>query len=115
MTDLSAVIRIRRSETFTLDVAIEVQRGRTVAVLGPSGAGKSTLVAAIAGLLPIDEGTIVLGGDLIDDPASGVFVPPDERRIGVVFQDYSLFPHMDANRNVAFGLRSRGVGRADAD
>jgi molybdate transport system ATP-binding protein len=115
MTDLSAAIRIRRSETFTLDVAIDVRAGRTVAVLGPSGAGKSTLVAAIAGLLPIDEGAIVLGGQVIDDPSSGVFVPPDERRIGVVFQDYSLFPHMDATRNVAFGLRSRGIGRADAD
>jgi molybdate transport system ATP-binding protein len=83
-------------------------------LLGPNGAGKSTAVSALAGLLPIDTGRIILAGVLLDDPASGVFVPPESRRVGVVFQEYLLFPHLNIVENVAFGLRSRGVPKAEA-
>lgn len=106
--------RLRRSETFQLDIAVSVPAGHTVALLGPNGAGKSTAVAAIAGLLPIDEGVVSLGGTVLDDPANEVFVPAEERRIGVVFQNYLLFPHLSVIQNVAFGLRAKKVSRDEA-
>ncbi len=106
--------KVRRSETFQLDVEVSVPAGRTVALLGPNGSGKSTAVAAIAGLLPIDEGRLVLDGVELDSPSDDLFVPAEERHIGVVFQDYLLFPHLSVLQNVTFGLRTRGVGRDEA-
>jgi molybdate transport system ATP-binding protein len=96
-----------------LDVALAADQGETVAILGPNGAGKTTLLRALAGLVPIDHGRIRLGGTVLDD-AAGVFVPPERRPIGVVFQDYLLFQNLSAVENVAFGLRSRGVRRTEA-
>lgn len=104
---LEASIKVRRGDDFTLEMSIRIEAGKTVALLGPNGAGKSTAVAALAGLLPIDEGRIVLGNRVLDDPAEGVFVPPEERGIGVVFQDYLLFGHLTVAENVAFGVRSQ--------
>lgn len=112
MTGLSADFEVRRSEDFRLELQLEIPPGTTAALLGPNGAGKSTAVAAIAGLIRIDAGSISLGGEILDDPST--FVPPEERRIGVVFQDYLLFEHLTVLENVAFGLRSRGVGRPEA-
>lgn len=111
---LSASFRARRDESFEVDVSVDIERGATIALLGPNGAGKSTVVEALAGLLPISDGVIGLGGSTLDDPASNVFVPPEQRDIGVVFQDYVLFPHLTVVENVAFGLRSRGMGRREA-
>jgi molybdate transport system ATP-binding protein len=99
---------------FTLGIAITVEPGRTVALLGPNGAGKSTAVAALAGLLRLDSGRIELGGRVLDEPNTGAYVPPEERRIGIAFQDGALFPHLSALDNVAFGPRSTGVARGDA-
>lgn len=111
---LQVDLTIRRSETFQLGLDLSIPPGVTVALLGPNGAGKSTAVAAIAGLLSVDRGRIELDGTALDDPGTGVFVPADERRIGVVFQDYLLFSHMSVLDNVAFGLRSRRVPRHQA-
>jgi molybdate transport system ATP-binding protein len=85
-----------------------------VALLGPNGAGKSTVVAALAGLLPLDEGRIRLAGRVLEDPGEGVHVAPERRRVGVVFQDLLLFPHLDVVENVAFGLREQGRPRDEA-
>ena len=115
MTGLTATIRVARQTGFVLDAAVVASRDATVAILGPSGAGKSTLVEALAGLVPIEAGCIDLDGRVLDDPRTGVFVDADERRFGVVFQHYALFPHLDALANVAFGLRSTGMNRRDAD
>ena len=70
--------------------------------------------ARLAGLLPLDRGRIAIDGVVVDDPARDVFVPPERRPIGVVFQDYLLFAHLTALENVAFGLRARGIDKADA-
>jgi molybdate transport system ATP-binding protein len=99
---------------FVVRAAFEATAGETVALLGPNGSGKSTLVSAIAGLVPPGEGTVVLDGLVLDDAAGGVHVPPEERPVGVVFQDLLLFPHLSALENVAFPLRARGVIRGEA-
>jgi molybdate transport system ATP-binding protein len=111
---LEAHLVVGRNGGFILDMELAIRAGHTVALLGPNGAGKSTAVAALAGMEPLDRGHIVLGGRTLDDPGVGVFVPLEERRVGVVFQDYVLFPHLTTLENVAFGLRSSGVKRSGA-
>jgi len=100
---LHAVIEVNRSR-FSLDIDLTVEAGETVAVLGPNGAGKTTLLRALAGLVPI-AGRVELDGDVLDDSAIGRHVPTEERRVGIVFQDHVLFPHMTVLENVAFGLK----------
>jgi molybdate transport system ATP-binding protein len=115
--DLAMSLDVRlvvRRPGFTLDVALSAAPGEVVALLGPNGAGKTTALRALAGLIALDGGRIVLNDRRLDDPATPVFVPPEHRRIGVVFQDYLLFPHLSALDNVAFGPRARGVPRAAA-
>jgi molybdate transport system ATP-binding protein len=99
-------------DAFTVTAAFEALPGRPLALVGPNGAGKSTLVAAIAGLLPVASGTISVG-ELVLSAAAGL-VPPELRRIGVVFQDFLLFPHLTVRDNVAFAVRVRGSSRAVA-
>jgi molybdate transport system ATP-binding protein len=111
---LVAEIGLQRSGGFSLDLELSIPVGRTAALLGPNGAGKSTTVAAIAGLISIERGRIEIGGQSMDNPATGTFAPPEARRVGVVFQDFLLFPHLRVGENVAFGLRSRGVPKRDA-
>ena len=86
-------------------VSLEVSRGELFAVLGPSGCGKTTLLRLIAGFERPDEGEVTVGGDLVAGP--GTFVQPERRRIGMVFQDYALVPHLTVERNVGFGLPRR--------
>jgi molybdate transport system ATP-binding protein len=100
--------------TLDLHVELHVEAGDVVAVLGPNGAGKTTLLRALAGLVSITEGRVVLDGQVIEDTQSRSYIPPEQRPIGVVFQDYLLFPHLTALENVAFGLRCHGRSRRDA-
>jgi molybdate transport system ATP-binding protein len=99
---------------FSLDVRAEVAPGEVLGVLGPNGAGKSTLLRTLAGLVPLTAGSIRLGDLVVDEAADDVWVPPERRPVGIVFQDYRLFPHLDVRDNVAFAARSRGVGRAES-
>jgi molybdate transport system ATP-binding protein len=110
---LEAEIQVRLG-ALSIDVALTVEPGEVVAVLGPNGAGKSTVLRAVAGLEPIDSGRITVGGEVLDDPDAGVFVPPERRPIGVVFQDYLLFPNLTARDNIAFGLQAQGTARSQA-
>jgi len=85
-----------------------------VGLFGPSGAGKSTLLHALAGLIPIERGRIVLDGRVLADAQTGVHVPPEARRVGVVFQDGRLFPHLGVEGNLRFGARAAAAARAGA-
>ncbi|MDZ7800212.1 MAG: ABC transporter ATP-binding protein [Trueperaceae bacterium] len=92
--------------------SLRVERGETVALLGPSGCGKTTLLRLIAGFEAPDEGRVRVAGRDVTGP--DVFVPPEARRIGFVFQDYALFPHLDVLGNVAFGLTGRSAAERRA-
>lgn len=115
MSGLDADLGLRHRDGFTLDVSLHIESGETVALLGPNGAGKSTVVAALAGLLPLETGRVLLDDTVLDEPETGVFVDPGSRSIGIVFQELLLFPHMSVIDNVSFGLRARGVGRQEAN
>ena len=89
------------------DLHLALPRGKLLGLLGPSGCGKTTTLRMIAGLLSVTSGHIRVSGDDISNK------PPHQRDIGLVFQNYALFPHMSAAQNVAFGLEMRGVGKAE--
>ena len=110
---LDAHIVVER-ETFRLDLRIGIEKGEVVALLGPNGAGKTTALRALAGLRPLTAGHVTLDGRDLDRPDRRVWTPTEHRPIGVVFQDYLLFPHLSALDNVAFGPRRHGVRRHEA-
>jgi molybdate transport system ATP-binding protein len=93
--------------SFTLSLDLEVEG--TVALVGPSGAGKTSVLRSLAGLVKPSSGRIALGADTWFDSARRLFRKPDERRVGLVFQEYALFPHMNVRQNVAYA----GANRAD--
>jgi molybdate transport system ATP-binding protein len=99
---------------FRLDLRLCVAPGEVVALLGPNGAGKTTALRAVAGLVPLTDGYVRLAGRTVDEPAHRRWTATERRNVGVVFQDYLLFPHLTALDNVAFGPRSRGVGKQRA-
>jgi molybdate transport system ATP-binding protein len=105
---LDAQVVVER-DGFRLDVSLSVPPGEVLAVLGPNGAGKSTLLRALAGLIAPDAGRVRLGEAVLDDADAGIHVAPQHRGMGVVFQDYLLFPHLTTLENVAFGPRAHGV------
>jgi molybdate transport system ATP-binding protein len=104
---LDARLVVRRG-AFRLDVGLRVVPGEVVALLGPNGAGKTTALRALAGLVPLADGYLRLDGDALER------TPPEARPVGVVFQDYLLFPHLTALDNVAFGPRCHGTSKAEA-
>ena len=112
-TILDAHIVVDRG-TFRLDLPLRIDSGEVVAILGPNGSGKTTALRALAGLLPLTDGHVTLADRTLDDPRQRVFVRPELRAVGVVFQDYLLFPHLSAVDNIAFGPRSRGADRPEA-
>lgn len=105
---LRAELRARVG-TIELDVALEVPDGDCLALAGPSGAGKTTILRLLAGLAKPDSGHIECGGETWLDERD-LFLPPEDRRCGLVFQHYALFPHLSAWQNVAYGLRDTARG-----
>jgi molybdate transport system ATP-binding protein len=95
--------RNKNSPSFVLDLSVEVPPGITI-LFGPSGAGKSTLLDCIAGLVRPEEGRIALGEEILFDAQTRVNLPPQQRKVGYLFQSPALFPHMSVEENVAYGL-----------
>jgi ABC-type Fe3+/spermidine/putrescine transport system ATPase subunit len=94
------------------DLSLTVTRGEAVTLLGPSGCGKTTILRMIAGLETPDSGAIAIGGDTVFSRASRLNLPPEKRKIGMVFQNYAIWPHLTVGENVGFPLRVRRLPRA---
>ena len=94
-------------------IDLDVERGEFLALLGPSGCGKTTALRVVAGFERPHAGSIEIGGDRVYDATAsgGRWVPPEGRRVGMVFQDYALFPHLSVARNIAFGLPRNAANR----
>lgn len=99
---------------YVLDVEVTVGDGEILVLIGENGAGKSTVLNLVAGLLHPDAGNITLAGRSLFDDGTRIALPPEERRVGYVLQNYALFPHMSVADNVAFGLLSRRVPKKEA-
>ncbi len=89
-----------------------VEEGERVAILGPSGCGKTTILRLIAGFIAPDRGEVVIRGETVSRQGR-VLVPPERRDVGMVFQDLALWPHLSVKGNIAFGLKARGIPRAE--
>jgi iron(III) transport system ATP-binding protein len=103
------VAKIRKAYGATAAVKscnLQVSAGEILALLGPSGSGKTTLLRLIAGFERPDEGRILIAGSTVVDTANSLWVPAEDRGVGMVFQDYALFPHLTVTQNVRFGLRN---------
>ena len=108
---LSLVFRLRHSfPGIDMDMAFEVPSGGVTMLFGPSGCGKSTIINAAAGLFRPDECQVSIDGRVLADTQSGVWLPPERRRVGLVFQDAKLFPHMSIETNLRFGMRRTAPG-----
>jgi molybdate transport system ATP-binding protein len=110
---LRARLGVRR-DGFRLEAELEARAGETVVLIGPNGAGKSTLVEALAGLVPLASGRVELDGRVLEDPEAGIRLLPQERQVGLMFQDLGLFPSQSVRDNVAYGLVARGLSRRAA-
>lgn len=110
---LDAILQVARGD-LDLDASVSIDEGEVLALLGPNGSGKTTVLSAIAGLLAIDRGRITIDGQVVDDVDQRIFVAPERRGVGVVFQGTLLFNELSVIENVAFGLRARGTRRARA-
>ncbi|CEA09690.1 Spermidine/putrescine import ATP-binding protein PotA [Arthrobacter saudimassiliensis] len=95
------------------DVDLDVHDGEFLALLGPSGSGKTTLLRSIAGFVQPEAGTLRFGGKPVSGP--GVWIPPEKRNLGMVFQDHAIWPHWSVARNVGYPLRLAGVARREAE
>src|SRR5580693_5101599 len=91
------------------DVSLAIPRGEFMTLLGPSGCGKTTLLKLAAGFLGPDSGSVAIDGKCVND------VPTYKREIGMMFQNYALFPHMNVAENVAYGLKARHIPRHERD
>ena len=102
------------NQTIIKDFSLSVKDGECFTLLGPSPCGKTTILRAICGFIKLDEGEILIGGDLVTSKRKNIFLPPEKRNIGVVFQDYAVWPHMTVYENVYYPLKKRKAPKDEA-
>lgn len=95
------------------EINLAIESNEFLSLLGPSGCGKTTLIRMVAGLESPSQGTILIGQDTVFESDKGIFVPPEKRNLGMVFQSYALWPHLTVFENIAFPLRCRKLPKAD--
>jgi iron(III) transport system ATP-binding protein len=113
--EVSGLVKCYGSDRAVDGISFAIPAGKFLTLLGPSGCGKTTTLMSIAGLHRIDAGRIRVGGIVYTAPADGVFLAPERRDIGMVFQSYAIWPHMTVAQNVAYPLEVRHVERAEID
>lgn len=111
--DMTGIFHAYGNIPVLCDVSLAVAPGELACLLGPSGCGKTTLLRVIAGLEPIQKGRITIGGDVMADAIQGIDKPAENRGVGLMFQDFALFPHLTVRRNVTFGIAGYHDSRAD--
>ncbi|MFP4383141.1 MAG: ABC transporter ATP-binding protein [Spirochaetia bacterium] len=94
-------------------LSLDVPDGEFVSLLGPSGCGKTTTLRMIAGFIEPTAGTVEIGGKIFSDPHAGIFIPPEQRNLGMVFQSYAVWPHMNVYKNIAYPLKVRKTAKAE--
>ncbi len=109
-------VSYNKGKTFALkNLSLEVKDGEFCVFLGPSGCGKSTAMHCIAGLLHPDQGELSINGELVTAPAKGIFQPPQERNIAMVFQEYALYPNMTVRKNMSFALETKKAPKEEIE
>ena len=106
--------RVHRGD-FSLDLAEEIQDGEVAAIVGPNGAGKSTLLNLVAGLVRLYQGSLVMNGVTCDAPDEDVYVQPEDRNVGMMFQNLHLIPQLTSAKNVELSLQARKVSRVQRE
>ena len=113
--DGSLEVNVALTTPIALDVALRVAPGQLLALVGPSGSGKTTVLRSVAGLIKPADGHITCGGQTWFDATAGQWTPPYQRAVGLVFQDYALFPHLSARTNIAIACRNPVAAHTQAD
>ncbi len=111
------MIRVSKfyNKTQALDnITLEIKQGERIVILGPSGCGKTTILRLIAGFIAPDTGSISIGGELVSK-CGLIIKPPEQRNIGMVFQDLALWPHLSVKGNLEFGLKAKGIKKCDRE
>ncbi len=114
LIELDSVSKVyNRSGTKALDrVSLAIEAGERTVILGPSGCGKTTILRLVAGFIAPDSGSVAVGGETVAVDGR-VIVPPERRNLGMVFQDLALWPHLTVKGNIEFGLKARGIAKAE--
>src|SRR6516164_6013251 len=105
--EVQGLVKLFRNDIAVNEISFSIPRGKFLTLLGPSGCGKTTTLMSIAGLHGIEAGTIRVGGIIYTSKSDGIFLPPEKRDIGMVFQSYAIWPHMTVAKNVAYPLEIR--------
>jgi len=111
---LSSVSKQYNGRKVLHDVSIDIEKGERVVIFGPSGCGKTTILRLIAGFIAPDSGSIFIDGELVSRDGK-IIKPPEHRNLGMVFQDLALWPHLNVRGNIEFGLKARGVPKAERE
>ncbi len=114
IVDMHSVTKTYGGATALDGVSLEIAERERIVILGPSGCGKTTILRLIAGFIAPDTGSISIGGELVSKKGR-IIKPPEERNLGMVFQDLALWPHLSVKANIEFGLRARGMRKAERE
>jgi ABC-type Fe3+/spermidine/putrescine transport system ATPase subunit len=109
---LNSVTKIYNTTKIVENISLEINEGERIVILGPSGCGKTTILRLIAGFIAPDTGSISIGGDLVSKNGR-IIKPPEQRNLGMVFQDLALWPHFSVQGNIDFGLRAKGLPKIE--